>query len=125
MKKEFNRNDLAAIKRAAANIAPLAAKRDKLTEKIEKLMAEREDLNMQISYHNMPIQQMTGFNVEDLVERGTDKKFVLKYPDTIIPDLIPEVNEKEAVEVAEAYDERAEVDEVETAPADAPFNPIN
>ena len=125
MKKEFNRNDLAAIKRAAANIAPLAAKRDKLTEKIEKLMAEREDLNMQISYHNMPIQQMTGFNVEDLVERGTDKKFVLKYPDTIVPDLIPEVNEEEAVEVAEAYDERAEVDEVETAPADAPFNPIN
>ena len=125
MKKEFNRNDLAAIKRAAANIAPLAAKRDKLTEKIEKLMAEREDLNMQISYHNMPIQQMTGFNVEDLVERGIDKKFVLKYPDTIIPDLIPEVNEEEAVEVAEAYDERAEVDEVETTPADAPFNPIN
>lgn len=125
MKKEFNRNDLAAIKRAAANIAPLAAKRDKLTEKIEKLMAEREDLNMQISYHNMPIQQMTGFNVEDLVERGADKKFVLKYPDTIVPDLIPEVNEEEAVEVAEAYDERAEVDEVETAPADAPFNPIN
>lgn len=125
MKKEFNRNDLAAIKRAAANIAPLAAKRDKLTEKIEKLVAEREDLNMQISYHNMPIQQMTGFNVEDLVERGTDKKFVLKYPDTIVPDLIPEVNEKEAAEVAEAYDERAEVDEVETTPADAPFNPIN
>lgn len=125
MKKEFNRNDLAAIKRAAANIAPLAAKRDKLTEKIEKLMAEREDLNMQISYHNMPIQQMTGFNVEDLVERGVDKKFVLKYPDTIVPNLIPEVNEEEAVEVAEAYDERAEVDEVETAPADAPFNPIN
>ena len=125
MKKEFNRNDLAAIKRAAANIAPLAAKRDKLTEKIEKLIAEREDLNTQISYHNMPIQQMTGFNVEDLVERGADKKFVLKYPDTIVHDLIPEVNEEEAVEVAEAYDERAEVDEVETAPADAPFNPIN
>lgn len=125
MKKEFNRNDLAAIKRAAANIAPLAAKRDKLTEKIDKLIAERENLNTQISYHNLPIQQITGFNVEDLVERGTDKKFVLKYPDTIIPDLIPEVNEEEVAQVVEAYDEKAAVDEVETAPANAPFNPLN
>lgn len=125
MKKEFNRNDLAAIKRAAASIAPLAAKRDKLTEKIEKLVAEREELNMQISLHNGPIQQITGYNVEDLVERSADKKFVLKYPDTIVPDLIPEVNEEEAAKVVEAYDERATVDEVETAPADALFNPLN
>lgn len=125
MKKEFNRNDLAAIKRAAANIAPLAAKRDKLTEKIDKLVAERENLNTQISYHNLPIQQITGFNVEDLVERGADKKFVLKYPDTIIPDLIPEVNKEEVAQVVETYDETAAVDEVETAPADAPFNPLN
>lgn len=125
MKKEFNRNDLAAIKRAAANIAPLAAKRDKLTEKINKLTAERADLEMQISLHNGPIQQITGFNVEDLVERGTDKKFILKYPDTIVPDLIPEVNKEEAYEVLEAYDEKAEVDEIETVPAEAPFNPIN
>lgn len=121
MKKELNRNDLAAIKRAAASIAPLAAKRDKLTEKIEKLVAERADLDTQISLHNGPIQQMTGFNVEDLVERSADKKFVFKYPDTIIP----EVNEEEAAEVVEAYDERAAVDEVETTPANAPFNPLD
>lgn len=117
MKKEFNRNDLAAIKRAAASIAPLAAKRDKLTEKIKKLMAERDDLEGQISLHNSPIQHMTGFNVEDLVERDADKKFVLKYPETIVPDLIPEVTE-----AVETIDETAVVDEVETAPADAPYN---
>ena len=38
MKTEFNRNDLAAIKRAAASIAPLVTKRDKLLEKREALM---------------------------------------------------------------------------------------
>lgn len=116
MKKEFNRNDLAAIKRAAASIAPLAAKRDKLTEKIDKLVAEREDLETQISFHNGPIQHMTGFNVEDLVERDADKKFVFKYPETIVPDFIPEV-----AEAVETIDETAVVDEVETAPADSPY----
>lgn len=116
MKKEFNRNDLAAIKRAAASIAPLAAKRDKLTEKIDKLVAERDDIEEQISFHNGPIQHMTGFNVEDLVERDADKKFVFKYPETIVPDLIPEVTE-----AVETIDETAVVDEVETAPADSPY----
>ncbi len=125
MKKEFNRNDLAAIKRAAASIAPLAAKRNKLTEKIDKIVAERADLDAQIALYNEPVQQITGFDVEDLVERGPDKKFMFKYPDTIIPDFIPEVNEKEVTETIEAYDERAVVDEVETAPDNAPFNPIN
>ena len=119
MKKEFNRNDLAAIKRAAANIAPLATKRDKLTEKINKLLAEREDIESQISIYNNPIQHMTGFNVEDLVARNEDRKFVLKYPETIIPDLIPEVAEE-----IETIDEVV-VDEIETSPAEAPFNPIN
>lgn len=117
MKKEFNRNDLAAIKRAAASIAPLTAKRDKLTEKINKLIAEREDLETKISFYNGPIQHMTGFNVEDLVERDEDKKFIFKYPETIVPDLIPEV-----AEAVEAIDETAVVEEVETAPADAPYN---
>lgn len=117
MKKEFNRNDLAAIKRAAASVAPLAAKRDKLTEKIDKLVAERADIETQIACHNGPIQHMTGFNVEDLVERDADKKFVFKYPETIVPDLIPEV-----AEAVETIDETAVVEEVETAPADAPFN---
>lgn len=116
MKKEFNRNDLAAIKRAAASIAPLAAKRDKLTEKINKLVAERDDIEEQISFHNGPIQHMTGYNVEDLVERDADKKFVFKYPETIVPDLIPEV-----AEAVETIDETAVVDEVETAPADSPY----
>lgn len=120
MKKEFNRNDLAAIKRAAASIAPLAAKRDKLTEKIDKLVAEREDIIMQISSHNLPIQNMTGFNVEDLVEKDADKKFVFKYPETIVPDLIPEI-----AEAVETIDELAVIEEVETTPAEAPFNPLN
>lgn len=117
MKKEFNRNELAAIKRAAASIGPLAAKRDKLTEKIDKLIADRDVIEQQIASYNTPIVNMTGYPVEDLVKKDTDGKFVFKYPDTIIPDLIPEV-----AEPVETIDETAVVDEVETAPADAPFN---
>lgn len=120
MKKEFNRNDLAAIKRAAASIAPLAAKRDKLTEKINKLLVEREDIEEQISFYNGPVQHITGYNVEDLVVRGADKRFLFKYPDTIVPDFIPEVAEE-----VETIDETEVVDEVETTPAKAPYNPLN
>lgn len=125
MKKEFNRNDLAAIKRAAASIAPLAAKRDKLLIKRTELQKQIDELQGRINLFNIPIKEMTGYNAEDLVERKADNTFALKYPDTIIPDLIPEVNEEEAAEAVEAYDERATVDEVETTPANAPFNPLD
>ena len=117
MKKEFNRNDLAAIKRAAANIAPLAAKRDKITEKIEKLLKERAVFEEQIANYNSPTLNMTGYNVEDLVVRDEDKKFVFKYPETIIPNLITEDTEP-----VETIDETAVVEEVETAPAEAPID---
>lgn len=125
MKKEFNRNDLAAIKRAAASIAPLAAKRDKLIAKRDEVVAQIVDIEQRINSFNFPVVQMTGCTAEDLVTKDVDGKFIFRYPDTIIPDLIPEVKEEEVAEVVEAYDERAAVDEVETAPADAPFNPLN
>lgn len=117
MKKEFNRNDLAAIKRAAASIAPLNAKKNKLCEKRDKLDEELLSIQHKIDSYNIPIVNMTGYIVEDLVTKDIDNKFVFKYPETIIPNIIPE-----EVEEVETIDETAVVDEVETAPADAPID---
>lgn len=122
MKKDFNRNDLAAIKRAAASIAPLIAKRDKLIEKRDAVNVEIESIQNTINSFNVPIKDMTGYGADDLIVKDENNKFVLRYPDTIIP---PQVNIEEMKEIAEAMDETAVVDEVETAPADAPFNPLN
>lgn len=122
MKKEFSRNDLAAIKRAAASIAPLATKRDKLLEKRDALNVEIERIQSTINSFNVPIKDMTGYGADDLIVKDSNNKFVFRYPDTIIP---PEINFEAMRETAEAIDETAVVDEIETAPANAPFNPIN
>lgn len=122
MKKDFNRNDLAAIKRAAASIAPLIAKRDKLIEKRDAVNVEIESIQNTINSFNVPIKDMTGYGADDLIVKDENNKFVLRYPDTIIP---PQVNIEEMKEIAEAMDETAVVEEIETAPADAPFNPLN
>lgn len=122
MKKEFNRNDLAAIKRAAASIAPLAAKRDKLLEKRDDLNAKIESIQSAINSFNIPIKEMTGYGADDLIVKDDNGKFVLRFPNTIIP---PEINFEAMEETAAAMDDTAVVDEVETSPADAPFNPLN
>ena len=122
MKKEFNRNDLAAIKRAAASIAPLAAKRDKLLEKRDALNAQIGDIQNAINSFNIPIKEMTGYGADDLIVRDENGKLVLRFPDTIVP---PEINFEAMKETAAAMDDTAVVDEVETAPATAPFNPLD
>lgn len=122
MKKEFNRNDLAAIKRAAASIAPLAAKRDKLLEKRNALNAQILSIQSVINSFNSPIKEMTGYGADDLIVKDDNGKLVLRFPDTIIP---PEINFEAMEETAAAMDDTAVVDEVETSPADAPFNPLN
>lgn len=122
MKKEFNRNDLAAIKRAAASIAPLAAKRDKLLEKRDALNMQIESIQNAINSFNIPIKEMTGYGADDLIVKDDNGKLVLRFPDTIIP---PEINFEAMEETAAAMDDTAVVDEVETTPIEAPFNPIN
>lgn len=117
MKKVFSRNDLAAIKRAAANIAPLATKRDKLYVKINKLREELDGVESSIALYNIAIQGMTGFNAEDLVEKK-DGAWIFKYPETIIPEII---NENPQEEVVADIDDNEKVEEIETTPAEAPF----
>lgn len=106
MKKEFNRNDLAAIKRAAASIAPLAAKRDKIIAKKMALQKDLDEALGKINLFNMPIKEMTGFNAEELVERKQDGTYVLKYPETIIPPVLEdEGNNNVKEEIQEVNDE--------------------
>lgn len=100
MKKEFNRNDLAAIKRAAASIAPLAAKRDKILAKKMALQNDLDEVQGRINLFNVPIKEMTGYNAEELVVRKQDGTLVLKYPDTVVPPSAP---------VEEAADNMAEL----------------
>lgn len=118
MKKKLTRNDIAAIKRAAASIMPLATKQNKLMLKKLDLQDKIKELQDKIDALNVPVKEMTGYNVDELVYRTVDKKFVFKY-DTIIPEIFPDIIEDIKL------DEAAVVDEVETMPAESPFNPIN
>lgn len=98
MKTEFSKFEVASIKRTAQNCAGMIAKFEKLNEKIAILQAEKEKVEQMINNWDAPIVAMTGYHVMDLVERervktGKDKdgndifgsKWVMKYPETIIP----------------------------------------
>lgn len=88
--KELSKFEVAAIKRTAQNVNAMVTKKTKLKEKIEGAQEQFE----------VPIRKMTGgYGTEDLVEKviedtgKLDKdgkpikltKYVLKYPDTILP----------------------------------------
>lgn len=102
MKKEFSRNDIAAIKRAAASIAPLITKKNKLLQKKNSLDIEIETIQNRINSYNVPIIGITGYTTEDLVTRDNNGNFALKYPETIIPN----------TEEAECNAEHNEVDDL-------------
>lgn len=119
MKKEFNRNDIAAIKRAAASITPLIAKRDKILMQKMTLQLKLDELQSRIDLFNVPIKEMTGYNTEDLVERK-DGTYILKYPETVIPEQIQIEDTLECAVID--IDDTEKVEEVESAPTYLPFN---
>jgi hypothetical protein len=98
--RKFSKFEIATIKRTAQNVAPMVSKKRKIEEKMVELQNEYKRLvDMQEQYENS-IRTMTGgYSTEDLVTRviettnSVDKngnhikvtKYVLKYPDTIIP----------------------------------------
>ena len=114
MKTEFNKFEIASIKRTAQTCSGMIAKFEKLNEKIAILQAEKESIEKQISQWDAPIVEMTGYHVMDLVEKervktGKDKngndifgyKWVLKYPETVIPvanGAVPTQEEEEAMQ---------------------------
>lgn len=101
--KELSKFEIAAIKRTAQNVNSMVTKKTKLKEKINALQAEYDQLEEAQEQFEAPIKKMTGgYGTEDLVEKviedtgKLDKsgkpiklaKYILKYPDTIIPPIM-------------------------------------
>lgn len=98
--KEFSKFQVATIKRVAQSVSPLVRIKERLVKEINEREKELESIQIQIDAFQGPIKEMTGgFSSEDLVQRVvevTDKldkegkpvkvtKWVLKYPETVIP----------------------------------------
>ena len=98
--KELSKFEIAAIKRTAQNVNAMVTKKTKLKEKINALQAEYDQIEEAQEQFEAPIRKMTGgYSTEDLVVKviedtgKLDKdgksikltKYVLKYPDTILP----------------------------------------
>lgn len=111
--KEFSKFEIATIKRTAQNVAPLVRRKNKIKEKMDELYAELQQLETQQTQWEQAIVTMTGgFTTEDLVDKviettnSVDKdgnpvkvtKYVLKYPDTVVPVPTTEVPVQEEVQ---------------------------
>ena len=103
--KILNARELAQVKRIAQNVDADYQKVCKLEEKIAELTKDRDELQQGIDEQEAPVIRKTGFKSTDIYtkvivpqmnEDGTAKvdkngrpikvtKYVLKYPDTIIP----------------------------------------
>ena len=98
--KEFSKFEIATIKRTAQNVAPLVRKKNKIKEQLANLEKELYLLETQQQQWEQAIVTMTGgYTTEQLVDKvvettnSVDKdgnpvkitKYVLKYPDTVIP----------------------------------------
>ena len=121
MEKKLNQMQLGIVKRIAQNVNGNFEKVAKLNEKIEALVEERDTLQTMIDEMEAPVIRMTGgYKSTDLYDKvivpqfnedGTPKvnektgyqvkttKYVLKYPDTILPPVVEESVE-ETVEAA-------------------------
>ena len=111
--KEFSKFEIATIKRTAQNVAPLVRRKNKIKERMDELYAELQQLETQQTQWEQAIVTMTGgFTTEDLVDKvvettnSVDKdgnpvkvtKYVLKYPDTVVPVPTTEVSAQEEVQ---------------------------
>ncbi len=103
--KILNARELAQVKRIAQNVDADFQSVCKLNEKIRELLAKRDSLQQGIDEMEAPVIRKTGFKSTDIYtkiivpqmnEDGTAKvdkngrpikvtKYVLKFPDTIIP----------------------------------------
>ena len=100
-KKNFSKIEIAVIQRTAQNVAQFVTKKEKLNAKIAELEAEKTALQPIIDSFQGPIKEMTGgYTTEDLVTREVvhtgkldsktgkeilQTRYVLKYPDTVVP----------------------------------------
>ena len=134
--RKFSKFEIATIKRTAQSVNPMVSKKAKLNEQIAALQAEYDQLNTMQEQYEASIKTMTGgYGTEDLVDKviettsAVDKngkpikvtKYVLKYPETVIPVAAEEIEGMTASEV----DDTAVVEEVETPKdAETPVSPF-
>lgn len=138
--KKFSKFEIATIKRTAQSVNPMVSKKAKINEQIMALQAEYDQLNTMQEQYEASIRTMTGgYGTEDLVEKviettnSVDKngkpikitKYVLKYPETVIP---VEAENIESV-TAEQVDDTEMAPEVEVrageeVPSDSTFHRI-
>ena len=95
--KQFSNFEKAAIKRTAQNVDKFVTKKLKLEAQINKLQEEYDTIAKMQEEWEAPIVSMTGYTTEELVSKQeviltakdgkTTKtyKFVLKYPETVVP----------------------------------------
>ena len=111
--KKFTKFQIAQLKRTAQNVSQMVRRKETIVKNLNELNAELEQINAQIDGWQAPIKMVfEGYTTEDLVEKvvtTTDKvdpktgknikvtKFILKYPETILP---PTVIESETASVA-------------------------
>lgn len=125
--KELSKFEIAAIKRTAQNVNAMVTKKTKLKEKIDALQAEYDKIEGAQEQFEVPIRKMTGgYGTEDLVEKviedtgKLDKdgkpikltKYVLRYPDTILPPTMDDDDDG-------VVDDTEEAPEVEVPAEDA------
>ena len=134
--KKISKFEIATITRTAQSVNPMVSKKAKLKEQIDALQAEYDQLNTMQEQYEASIKTMTGgYGTEDLVDKviettsAVDKngkpikvtKYVLKYPETVIPVAAEEIEGMTASEV----DDTAVVEEVETPKdAETPVSPF-
>lgn len=124
--KKLSKFEIAAIRRTTQNVNAMVTKKAKLKEKIDALQAEYDQIEEAQEQFEVPIRKMTGgYGTEDLVMKviedtgKLDKsgkpiklaKYVLKYPDTILPPTMDDGNG--------AVDDTEKAPEVEVPAEDA------
>ena len=139
MEKKLNQMQLGIVKRIAQNVNGNFEKVAKLNEKIDALIEERDTLQTMIDEMEAPVVRMTGgYKSTDLYDKvivpqfnedGTPKvnektgyqvkttKYVLKYPDTILPPVV----EKPVEETVEATSAEEIEETVVTDPSESVF----
>lgn len=78
---KLKRNEIAAIKRVAATVQPYLKKKDKINGQIKELENEKAKLDDAIHVWEQGIRNLTGFGIEELVERETvngQTRFIVK-----------------------------------------------
>lgn len=112
IERKFDKFFVANLKRTAQMVSPMVREKDKLVDEINEKYARIDALRAQIESLNSHIRQECGYGVEDLITREVvntgklDKagkpvkvtKWILKYPETIIP---PTEEQETPVEVEE------------------------